>query len=919
MKTRSPALVQLLERPASERKLGQFWLVEECGEGGYAPVWLAREMYGRTELRLVALKLFGLDEFGADKDDFIEEARVLGNVDHPHVARFYGIVVDEVIGVLGLAMELLAGRSLEQRLASEKILSIDESLSIGIAIASALATVHGAGIVHRDVKPGNIVEDARGMYKLIDFGIATESADDFNEAVAGSIAEIELNHGAADITAPMTGMATGTPGYIDPARSTKRIAASATSDLYALGATLYRCLSGYLPAQIGENSAGMIAWDPQVLSGKTPPSSIASRRPETPNNLATLVDRLVNPRREQRPRGALQVEHELERIRIELGGRKRDLPPEDEGPFRGLRRFEARDRDVFFGRRNEITRAMDLLRGRGLVALVGVSGSGKSSLARAALLPALVEGELAKWPKEWDVVIVEPGRDPWSAITNALRPFIPEAPLLDTEPLVAAMEERANQEGRGLAIFVDQLEELVTTSLPESRDEAAALLAGMGERAISGVRAIVAARSDLLDPLLGLDKLGKTLSNSLCIVESLRAHEWRESVTGALAAYGYEFEDDALEKELFQEIDRTIEAMPLVEFALAEMWNLRDRQEKRLTRAAFEKVGGIEGALELHAEGTVEALSGADAISMDVVRSVLIALTTPEGTRRSQSENELIRIAGDDARRAVSALVHARLLVPVKGGVTVAHEALLTRWSRLRSWIAEARADRLLAEELEHDASRWKQDAESIGVWTGRRLGFARELLRKDEIRLSENAKSFVRGSVRQSRQRYLIIGMSFLAIMGILGFLGFNYFRAERARAQEKEEALAKIDDLMRGNKSAEEKLVATQKLLDELKSGNGSTVNAEPMQSVSAVKSLVSASASAPAPAPPPRVIAVSAPLAKVSEEKVASMGSASATPAATSSTTLTSAPSAQTSGKPPILGISGDNDLEKQPSGN
>ncbi len=831
MKTRPPALVRLLERPASERRIGHFWLVEERGQGGYAPVWVAREMYGRTELRLAAVKLFALDEFGADKDDIIEEARALERVKHPHVASFYSIAIDESIGVMGLAMELLAGRSLEDRLRSEDILDVAETLSVGITIASALAAAHQAGIIHRDVKPGNIVENSRGDYKLIDFGIATSSEDGLDGAIAASISEVESGQTSADVTAPMTGMATGTPGYIDPACAGRRVAPSASSDLYALGATLYRCLSGALPAQIGKTVEGLALLDLRVASGQTAPEPLASRRSGIPAALATLVERLVAPRPELRPRGALQVEHELERIRLDLGGYKRDLPPEREGPFRGLRRFEAQDRDVFFGRRNETTKAMELLRGRGLVALVGSSGSGKSSLARASLLPALVEGDLAKWPKAWDVAIVEPGRDPWTAIVAALKPFIADAPLLDTESLVAAMEERANVDERGIVVFVDQLEELVTTSMPESRDETAAFLACIGERVPSGVRAVVAARTDLLDSLLSLGDLGKVLSRSLCIVDPLRPIDWHESVTRALEGYGYQFEDGALEQQLFRGIDRVADAMPLVEFALAEMWNERDPEKKRLTRASFEKIGGIEGALELHAEATMLAAKEED--SLDVVRSVLLALTTPEGTRRAQSEDELVQIAGESARVVITILLKARLLVPSKEGVTVAHEALLTRWTRLQSWIAEARADRMLAEELERDGVRWKSDTESVGLWTGRRLGFARELLRKTRIRLSENAADFVRASVRASRRSkavFVILGAVLIAVSIATGFI---YIQMQQYRLQTEISYIKRIEEILEGNKDKDSKLADLDKLVSQRKGTTAtltSVVSVEP-----------------------------------------------------------------------------------------
>lgn len=870
MKTRAPALVRLLERPASERHIGPFWLIEERGEGGYAPVWLARERYGPIEVRLVAIKLFVLDEFGPKKSDIIEEARALALVDHPHVARFYGIAVEESLGIMGLAMELLGGRSLESRLSTEKILSVEETLTIGIAIASALAAVHRAGIVHRDVKPGNIVEDSRGICKLIDFGIATSSTDPLEGVLATSLSDGASSNESADDTAPVTGMATGTPGYIDPFCAGQRVTPTPARDLYALGATLYRCLSGVLPAQIDTRPDGSALWDANVLSGKTAPRSLAFHRPDIPGALCGLVDKLLAPRRESRPRGALQVEHELERIRFELGGRAGDLPPDDEGPFRGLRRFEARDRDVFFGRRHETTKALEMLRGRGLVALAGTSGSGKSSLARAALLPALAQGNLARWPDTWDVAIVEPGRDPWSAIVAAVHHIIPEAQLLDPEPLVAAMEERANVEDRGIVLFVDQLEEFVTTSLPESRDEAAELLSLMGERAISGVRAVVAVRSDLLDPLLGLGELGDVLSKSLCMIEPLRPLGWRESVTKALAAYGYEFEDDELEQELFQGIDKAADAMPLVEFALAEMWMARDTEKKRLTRASFEKIGGIEGALELHAEATMIEVKEAPDLSMDVVRQVLLALTTPEGTRRARTENELIQIAGEKAREVVAILSRARLLVPaviggeaqrVKSeakafvnqmGVTVAHEALLTRWSRLQGWIAEARADRVLAEELERDGARWNNDIDSVGLWAGRRLGFARDLVRKDELQLSKNATQFVKASIRASQTRNAILALATSAVVVVLGLLGVKTFRAERDRAEAREQALyierqllenerdltAKIENILRSTKSEQEKVDEAQKIFNDRKNASPQVEVTPALPSASAPK---------------------------------------------------------------------------------
>src|SRR5688572_8848508 len=171
------SLRSLLDRPEAARRLGPFVLVHQLGRGGFAPVWLAREVYGEVEIRRAAVKLFAFDpgDRGASEEGrprIMEEARLLCRVEHPNIPRFYSVLSDDVSGVLGLVMEYVEGASLEKRLRVKKRLSVYEALSIGAAIASALSAIHRAGLVHRDVKPANII-DAGGTYKLIDFGIAS--------------------------------------------------------------------------------------------------------------------------------------------------------------------------------------------------------------------------------------------------------------------------------------------------------------------------------------------------------------------------------------------------------------------------------------------------------------------------------------------------------------------------------------------------------------------------------------------------------------------------------------------------------------------------------------------------------------------------------------------------------------------------
>ncbi|MDI1452126.1 protein kinase [Polyangium sp. 6x1] len=818
METLDPALSSLITRPPEQRRIGPFVLVEQLGAGGYAPVWLARETYGKAELRTAAVKLFSLHVDANDRSRILEEARALCRVEHPNVVRFYTLAVDEAAGVMGLAMEHVAGRSLEDRIDAEGKLSVDETLRVGVAIASALAAVHGAGLVHRDVKPSNIVEEAGGAYKLIDFGIASASS-------SPAAVEDVVPAGPYDGTTPRALAATarlssnrmtGTYGYIDPAVFGAGAVPSAASDLYALGVTLHRCLAGALPA---ERIGGGGPLDPGVLAGYTKPMPLAARCEGVPRALAALIDHLLAPRTEDRPPRASWVAHHFEQIRRDLAGRARVLPDEDEGPFRGLRRFEARDRDVFFGRTPEVAAAIELCRGRGLVALVGPSGSGKSSLARAGLLPALAEGGIVGWPEAWDTAIAEPGRDPRAAIAAALAPFIPDAATLAPGPLYEAMARRASEEERGLVLFVDQLEELVTTSSGEGREEAAALLVRIGAQPLPGVRAIVAARSDLLHLLLAMGDLGNTMARGLCKVEPLSPTYWRESVERALASYGYALEDAALAKELFAGIDATAGAMPLVEFALTELWSARDKGKKLLLRSALAAVGGVEGALERHAEAVLASMEQAEEGSIEATRAVLLALTTAEGTRRVMSVDELAAIAGPRARHVIAALGEARLVVPAEGpgpAVTLAHEALLSRWGRLASWIAEAKGDRMLAEEIERDAARFSRDAESVTLWRGRRLEFAKELVRRNTLRLSEAAERFIQTSARVARRGTVLAATAGAIVAASIVVGGLGYVRAVRA---EERAAQEKLEREQKERAEAERNDKEKAKLLEEVR----------------------------------------------------------------------------------------------------
>ncbi len=344
----SPNLRALVELPDRERKLGAFVLVRQLGRGGFAPVWLAREVYGERELRTAAVKLFALDASpGPDSqgesqqsaaarhhDMVIDEAQSLCKVEHPNIVRFYSLLVDEARGVIGLAMEYVDGEPLDARIEQKGTLSVDEALEVGVAVASALAAVHKKGLVHRDVKPANVVESG-GVFKLIDFGIAAADApivpslagpkkpkrvvlDDLPIEIVGTkmsmlAAAYTIRTVMPDSGSTLPFAATGTLGYIDPVCVAEGAAAAPSSDLYGLGALLFECLTGKLPAMASAATGTGLRGD--VLDGRASPAPLASVAPHVPERLAKIVDALLAPTRDARPASAADVARALDAIR----------------------------------------------------------------------------------------------------------------------------------------------------------------------------------------------------------------------------------------------------------------------------------------------------------------------------------------------------------------------------------------------------------------------------------------------------------------------------------------------------------------------------------------------------------------------------------------------------------------------------
>jgi serine/threonine protein kinase len=214
---------------------GRYTLDREIGRGGMGAVWSGTDLtLGRT----VALKRIGSAPGGGTPDvrRAEREARLAARLNHPHVVAVFDLVDDPGSGDQWMVMEHVEGTNLSEIVRSEGTLSPDEIAPILAQVADALAAAHTAGIVHRDVKPSNILVAPDGNVKLTDFGIARTEAD-------------------AALT--QTGLVTGSPAYLAPEVARGQLATEA-SDVWSLGATVCHALTGKPPYEVGDNVMGAL-------------------------------------------------------------------------------------------------------------------------------------------------------------------------------------------------------------------------------------------------------------------------------------------------------------------------------------------------------------------------------------------------------------------------------------------------------------------------------------------------------------------------------------------------------------------------------------------------------------------------------------------------------------------------------------
>jgi hypothetical protein len=472
-------------------------------------------------------------------------------------------------------------------------------------------------------------------------------------------------------------------------------------------------------------------------------------------------------------------------------GREMQLPPApvltlESNPWPGLSSYERDNADVFFGRDEAISELADMAERKPLTVVLGASGSGKSSLVKAGLVPALET-------REWNTLaIIRPGSNPVQVIKAALR---------------------GREKGRKQALVIDQFEELITMARSEAeRDEFLAIVADLVDDPSATLRVIVTLRTDF-EAHFQLTGLNAHWRAGRFIVPALSRQDLRAIIEQPATQRVLYFEPSSLVEELLDDVVAMPGALPLLSFTLSEMYRRYlegQRGNRALTQSDYDALGGVAGALRTRADAEYENL---DATHRHSMRRLMLRMTLLEhgaAARQRIDREELAHwdpAESDRLQTVLQSLCDARLLVQgvAESGqhyIEPAHDALVTSWGRLLNWAHSAQAaepglnflhalsrtaaDWSSASSRDKPGLLWRDKVRSDRLWT---------LRKHQRLALNRVEDNFCRASV--ARQRLIraatLVALLTITVSGLLA-VAFGFVAVEQREA-----AFAQRDEAQR------------------------------------------------------------------------------------------------------------------------
>jgi tetratricopeptide (TPR) repeat protein len=455
---------------------------------------------------------------------------------------------------------------------------------------------------------------------------------------------------------------------------------------------------------------------------------------------------------------------------------------EGQCPYRGLRVFDIDDAAFFFGREalvewllNELRPATSDKSVNRFLAVVGASGSGKSSLARAGLVAAL-KHDGVPGSSRWPIAISRPGSDPLENLAVSLSKAADIGQGASALPdLIAAFDKSEktlhltirrllpeNAPDMRLVVVVDQFEEIFTLCRKdELRDAFVRNLLYAAKSAEGQTLVILTMRADFYAKCAANAELAAAMSDHHVLVGLMTEDELRRAIEQPVQRVGCEF-DAGLVELLVRDVRDQPGALPLLQDALLELW--KQREGRRLTVKAYHEIGKLEGALQRRADATLKTFSKDE---QELCRLTFLRLTQPgegtEDTKRRASMRELQSLSGNPAAaEAIIQKLTDQALLTTEGNlshddacVEVAHEALIRNWPQLRKWIDADRAGLRARARLTEATREWRNSGcDPAYLYSGARLAVGEEWAESHPGELTIDEAEFVRCSREAQKQR---------------------------------------------------------------------------------------------------------------------------------------------------------------------
>ncbi len=665
---------------------------------------------------------------------------MLRRVDSPHVVAVHDMgALDD--GRPYLVLDLADRGTLQDRLVTmDPSCAGPESVHALIdALAAGLDAMHSQDVAHRDVKPANLLIRSHTRGRRRSAPLDSAAGDGYPLVGDDEILQLGDLGLAKDLDLnDLPSMLGGTPGYQAPEQRIAGASIGPAVDVYAATVILWRVLT-WSPMPDAE--------DPHRFDSV----DLGWARFFAKGVAAEPGDRFQSMT-EWRTAALQMLEQEPSELSI-TGFTEIDPLATLECPYKGLAPFQVGDEHQFVGREDLI----DDLYGRsgpGQVLVVGgPSGSGKSSLLRAGLIPT-VQDRMKSRAAGGRVVLMVPGREPVAELAYRLSSgeTILSAEALRDEPRHA---RRAVSGDGSVLLVIDQFEELFT--LCPDEDERVAFLSvleTLTDTIDTATGIAIGIRSDFYSTCARYQWLADRINDNQVLVGPMSSEDLRRSIVEPAQRAGVQVET-ALVDRVLADGGTDVGSLPLVSHALFETWSRRSGN--RMLLEDYEAVGGVAGAIAKTADDVLDQRLTDD--ERAAARRLLLRLVTPgEGTSDSRRRIEHEELGQDPEpetmRRVAGELTAARLLTADDQSIEIAHEALIRSWPRMQGWLAEERDNIRRRERISRAADEWLEaDRNPDLLIRGTRLATTVEWVEAHPGQLNRLESSFVEAA-EEARQR---------------------------------------------------------------------------------------------------------------------------------------------------------------------